>query len=90
MKVRKDALAIWRLVTASSSSAIMSSSLSEKIAACRLRRRRKSSAVLCAMRNSQPSGWRSGEAAGKASTALTSASCSTSSPSMTEPTMRAQ
>src|SRR5262249_36397744 len=42
------------------------------------------------MRNSQPSGLASAPARGRASSALTSASWTTSSPSMTDPVMRAQ
>jgi hypothetical protein len=90
MKVRRLAPAISRLMTVSAGSAIMSTSSPDRSASCRLRRRRKSSAVLCAMRNSQPLGlpiWPWDE---KDSIALISASCSTSSPSITEPTMRAQ
>ena len=90
MKVRRLVAAIWRLSTSSSCPAIMSTSSAECSASCRLRRRRKSSAVLCAMRNSQPCGLAMGVTDGSASIALISASCSTSSPSMTEPTIRAQ
>jgi hypothetical protein len=90
MKVRRLAAAIWRSSVVETGSTIMSGSSSERSWSCRVRRRRKSSAALCAMRNSQPSGLASGPACGKASIAFTSASCSTSSPSTTEPVMRAQ
>ena len=90
MNVRRLALAIWRLVTSSIGSAIISTSSLATRAAWRLRRRRKSSAQLCAIRNSQPSGLPISLADTNDSTALTKASCNTSSPSITEPTMRAQ
>jgi hypothetical protein len=90
MKVRKLTAALWRSSAPVAGSMIMSGSCSEREASYRLRRRRKSSAALCAMRNSQPSGCTISPAAGSASIALTSASCTTSSPSITEPVMRAQ
>ena len=43
----------------------MSTSSADRSASCRLRRRRKSSAVLCAIRNSQPSGLPIGAGGGK-------------------------
>ena len=74
-----------------SGSAIVSSASSPSCTASRrARRRRKSSEALWAMWNSQPSALASGPVCGKASIALISVSCSTSSPSITEPVMRAQ
>src|ERR1700733_12875169 len=56
----------------------------------RARRRRKSSAVLWAIRNSQPSGLTMTPRVGSAARALISASWTMSSPSTAEPVMRAQ